>query len=163
MTGTDPARLSTREHQGFEGLLALREDWARLAGCTGHYFHCFDWFREFVKHDEQCAASFLCVAVSGADGRVVGIVPLEQRTERIRRIPFGIWAIVGSRSGDVMMLASGSDILCESPKLAGPVLRAVLRHLAGRRPMRSLLLAGRMTREAMGLDACLGIDRKSVV
>jgi hypothetical protein len=156
----EAAGFATSERRGLEGLVSLRDDWIRLAASTGHYFHQFDWFVEFARADDHPVADLVFVVVAAADGRVVGIVPLEQRIERIRRLPCRIWATVGSRCGDVMMLASGSDILCESPRMARPVLDATLRFLADRRPTNTLLLVGRMTREAIALEACMQLPRK---
>jgi hypothetical protein len=84
---------------------------------------------------------------------------MEQRTEHIRRVPFQIWATVGSRADDVMLFASGSDILCESGEMAFPVLDAAVHHLAARRPANWLLLVGRLTDEAMALEGCRRFPR----
>jgi CelD/BcsL family acetyltransferase involved in cellulose biosynthesis len=153
--------LTTTECRGLEGLHSLREHWIPLAERTGHYFHEFEWFVAFVTHDYRPVDELVFVVVRQPDGTVVGIVPLEERIEHFRRVPVRIWATVGSRLGDVMLFASGSDILCASPEMALPVLNAVVRHLAARKPANPLLLVGRMTAEAVALEACRKFPRSA--
>jgi CelD/BcsL family acetyltransferase involved in cellulose biosynthesis len=147
--------LRVTERYGLGGLLSLRSDWTRLAQVTGHYFHEFGWFLEQLRHDFRPAADYRFLVVERGGGEVIGIVPLEQRVERIRRIPFTIWSLAGSRLGDVMMLSSGSDLLCASREAAPVVLAAAIRHLRSARPRCALLLAGRVLPGSMAHGACL--------
>jgi hypothetical protein len=150
-----PLRANLRE--GLDGLASLQADWMRLAGGSTHYFHDYYWFLDWVRHDPELPIGLhFCVIEDGA-GEVIGIVPLQARVERIRRLPFRVWTLVGATGHDVMLFASGADFLCRSDADAAQVLEAATRFLGGVRPGRALLQLGRMTSDSRVLSASTGL------
>lgn len=149
--------MNIRVVSGRTGLQTLESDWRRLASQSPHYFHDFDWYREYisVEYETESEIRFL-IAEEGQ--RVVGILPIERRVERIRRIPTSIWAIVGSRLGDVLMLASSSDLLAESSESARKLVKGAVDVLKRTSPRTSLLLVGRVFGESSANTAIAKIS-----
>jgi CelD/BcsL family acetyltransferase involved in cellulose biosynthesis len=156
LPGISLGSLRTRMCAGLDGLASLREDWLRLARGSEHYFHDYHWFVEWVRHDPELPLGLHFCVVADEAGEVIGIVPLQARVERIRRLPFRVWTLLGSTGGDVMLFASGADFLCRSEAEAPRVLEAALSHLAEVRPRRYLLQLGRLTSGSRALGAATG-------
>jgi CelD/BcsL family acetyltransferase involved in cellulose biosynthesis len=157
---SDALTVQVSDCFGLPGLSSLADEWREMALRQEQYFLDYDWFRESIIQDSYPAESLRLVVVRQASGRMLGVVPLEQRVERIRRMPFRIWAMVGSRFAEVAYLASGSDYLCSSPELRQAVLRAALVHLSRTSPRCSLLLLGRMPEGSEALAACRVMQKR---
>ena len=149
--------LRTSMLEGLDGLASLQDDWLRLARSAEHYFHDYHWFFEWVRHDPELPLGLYFCVVADAAGEVIGIVPLQARVERVRRLPVRVWTLLGSTGGDVMLFASGADFLCRSDADAPRVLAATISHLAKVRPRRHLLQLGRLTSGSRALGAVVGL------
>lgn len=137
--------LAVTAYRGLDGLQQLETAWRSLAQPDGiPYYLDYDWFLEWVRHDPELPQGLCFSVVSDPEGGVIGIVPLQARVERVRRLPFRVWTLLGSVGGDVMPFASSADFLCRSGDDAPRVLAATVRHLVRTRPRRSLLQLGRM-------------------
>ena len=143
------------EFPGLAGLAALEKDWRRLLAEVKQprYFQDFDWFSLYCRHAFADHSTLLFLSAVDADGVSRAIIPLEQRTERIRRLPLPIWGLIGSRQNDVLLTASSADLLCPEPKRHPELLSVVRHHLSRRRPGAALMLLGRVTGDSMA-SAC---------
>lgn len=146
--------LAVTTFRGLDGLQQLEAAWRSLAEPAGTpYYLDYDWYLEWLRHDPELPHGLCCSVVSDSGGGVVGIVPLQARVERVRRLPFRVWTLLGSVGGDVMPFASSADFLCRSGEDAPRVLAATVRHLVGARPRRSLLQLGRMAEDSQAWRA----------
>jgi len=152
--------LRITERHGLEGLRDLREDWTRLSSAAGQYFNEYHWIEQSIRHDFRPASVYRFLVAERRSGEVVGIVPVELRRERIRRISFPIWSTLGSRLGDVMKMASGTDFVCATREMGLPVIQAVISHLSKAESKAALLLVGRVTKDSSAYQACQQIKRK---
>jgi len=146
--------LQVTTFRGLDGLQQLEADWRSLAepGDTPYYLD-YDWYLEWVRHDPELPHGLCFSVVSDPGVGVIGIVPLQARVERVRRLPFRVWTLLGSVGGDVMPFASSADFLCRAGDDAPRVLAATVDHLVGTRPRRSLLQLGRMPEDSQAWRA----------
>ena len=141
-------------HQGVDGLTRIEREWRSIATRSSSYFHDFKWFRACLQHDRLDNQAYAFLQVSDEEGQTLGILPLERRSETIRRVPFAVWSLVGSRQSDVMMATSSTDLLCIDAALAPAILRSAVDHLARMRDAPSLLQLGRIFEDSMAFRAC---------
>jgi CelD/BcsL family acetyltransferase involved in cellulose biosynthesis len=152
--------LQVTTFHGLDGLRQLEESWRSLAEPAGTpYYLDYDWYLAWVRHDPELPHGLHFIVVSDAGGVVIGIVPLQARVERVRRLPFRVWTLLGAVGGDVVPFASAADFLCRSGDDAPRVLAATVRHLVGTRPRRSLLQLGRMAEDSQAWRAARSLPR----
>jgi CelD/BcsL family acetyltransferase involved in cellulose biosynthesis len=158
--------LRVTPFRGLDGLRQLELAWRTINNhAPGAYYLDFDWFLTLCRHaygrDREEQPHFFLVEEFG---RHLAIVPLELRTEPIRRIPTRIWSLLGSRISDVFITVAAADFPCVDKAHAAAALDAVRVFLASFRPRASLLLIGRaLDLSAAGvaasrLSGCLAHD-----
>jgi len=145
--------LQVAAYHGLDGLRALEGRWRSLAD-SAPWFHDFDWFVRYFQHGTIATEPGVFLSVEDARGNTVGILPLERRIEKIRRIPFEVWALIGAQRTDVMMLASSADFLCGTHESAEAVLGAAIAHLSRLKGGPAVLQLGRITDKSAAFTAC---------
>ncbi len=142
VTARSERRMHVTSHFGLAGLESLENAWRTLTGSDRRYWIQYDFFRELVRHGMHGSKHLVFLAVHDDDNDTIGIVPLIETVERIRRIPFRCVELFGSTQDLVSSAASVADFPAEAGE-SEVVFREVIQALRVRRPRPSLFLAGR--------------------
>ena len=157
--------LVVRAYHGLQGLRQLEGPWRVLvSGMNARaYYHDFDWFFSYCCHayadgKDQALRHF---TVEDA-GRLIAIVPLEHLVAPIRRVPTRLWALVGSRGGNMFMMSAAADFPAKDAAEGALALGAVRDYLLTYSPHAGLLFIGRVLESGAAGRSCASLVRHGV-